>query len=87
MTTHKAAQLAGRFFIAESNGSIALCQATIFSKNDPGAKAKKLSDDKEQAQRERVGNRRSRAIKKINNKIEHAESAGDVSIAFAFFPP
>jgi len=77
MAAHEAVQLPGRFFIAKRNGRIVLCQATIFSKNDPGTKAKKLPPKKEKPQWQYADNRPSRAIQKINHKIEHAESLVD----------
>src|SRR5436309_1011361 len=78
MVAHKATRFARRFLTSECDGNVALCQASIFSENDPGTQSETLSENEEKRQREDVGDRRSRAIKKINDKIEHA---GSVSIA------
>ena len=78
MAADKATQFPKRFFISKCDGSVALCQVPIFSENDPGTKPKTFSEDKEKRQWQSPGDRRSGAIKKINDKIEHA---GSVSVA------
>src|SRR5438128_12582994 len=78
MEAHKATHFARRFLTSECDGNIALCQAPIFSENNPRTQPETFSENEEKRQREHLGDRRSRAIKKIDDKIEHA---GSVSLA------
>src|SRR5438874_13386209 len=50
MATHKATQFSRRLFISKCDGNVALCQASIFSGNDPGTKAEKFSKNEENRQ-------------------------------------
>ncbi len=74
MEAHKATHFARRFLTSECGGNIALCQAPIFSENNPRTQPKTFSENEEKRQRQHVGDRRSGAIKKIDDKIEHAGS-------------
>src|SRR5947209_19077218 len=42
MTADKATQFPKRFFISKCDGDVALCQAPIFSENEPGTKPKTI---------------------------------------------
>src|SRR5207249_4624514 len=71
MPAHKAVQFARRLFIGKRDSNIAFCQASIFPGNEPGPKAKESANSKRKSQWQRGGNRRPRAIKKVNDKVEH----------------
>src|SRR5437588_10807931 len=47
MAKHKATQFPRRFFVSKCDCNVALCQAWIFSGNDPGTKAEKFSKNEE----------------------------------------
>ena len=49
VSEHKTTQFTRRLFTSERDGNIALCQAPIFSENDPRTKTKRLSKEKEKA--------------------------------------
>ena len=81
MPAHKAAQFARRLFIGKRNSNIALCQAPIFPGKDPGTKAKELAKSKQKPQWQRGGNGRPRAIKKVNDKVEHCGTGNIAGVA------
>src|SRR5439155_26206430 len=78
MEAHKATHFARRFLSSECDGKISLRQAPIFSQNNPRTQPETFAENEEKRQREHVGDRRSRPIKKIDDKIEHG---GSVSLA------
>src|SRR6266403_4193350 len=75
VSEHKTTQFTRRFFIAKGDGDVPPGQASITRQNEPRAEAQKFSENKEKRQRQRAGNRRSRAVEKKNGKIKHAKLA------------
>src|SRR6266513_1736737 len=81
MPAHKAMQFARRLFIGKRDSNIAFCQASIFPGNEPGPKAKESANSKQKSQWKRGGNRRPRAIKKVNDKVEHCGTGSIAGVA------
>ena len=76
---YETTQFARRLFVAKGNRDIALCQPPIFPRSEPRAQAEKLPNTKQKPQRQRGGNGRARAIKKVNDKVEHY-GAGSIAV-------
>jgi hypothetical protein len=75
MVTHEATQLAGRFLLAEGNCDILPCEPAIATEQQPAEKARPISNGVKHTQRQSGQRRCFDAVEKINEIIEHLESA------------
>src|SRR5438552_3929758 len=62
MAADKPADLPGRLFVAERNLDVAKSKAAVFAKNEPGAKAERVSETKGDAQRQKADQDKTGAI-------------------------
>src|SRR5438876_5978948 len=74
MPTYKATQFPRRLFIAKSNLNVAFCETPIFPRNEPRTRAEEFTNREQKPQWQGCGNGRPRAIKKVNDKVEHCRS-------------
>src|SRR5438132_703958 len=71
MMAHETAHFAGRFFRAEGDLDVMKSETPIFSKNEPGAEAQRVSKCKCSPQWQKTNQGKTCAVNKINEILEH----------------